>query len=343
MKVMKKWPGFEKGINLGGWLSQSNLKKEFLDTYITKDDIRQISEWGLDHVRLTVDYTLLQDEKGKMIDSGFEYIDRCLQWCDEYNVNMIIELHRIYGYYFIGGETDGGFFHNEKVVMRFLNIWIALAKRYGSRHERICFELLNAVMDAADQVSWMNIAKSAVSIIRVFAPQTKILVCGSRHSSVHSISTLSDFHDPNVGFSFHCYEPILFCQQQAYWRDDIPMDEKMSFPISKEEYHARLEKNPQIMFSAENTCPDLLGPDYFKNLFERAVNYVEKFDSIIYCVEYGVIDRADNASTIHWFKQIHEAFEHYGIGRALWTYKDLDYGLKDQRFEGIRETILQYL
>ena len=71
--------------------------------------------------------------------------------------------------------------------------------------------------------------------------------------------------------------------------------------------------------------------------------HVEKFDSIIYCVEYGVIDRADNASTIHWFKQIHEAFEHYGIGRALWTYKDLDYGLKDQRFEGIRETILQYL
>ncbi|MCQ2240320.1 glycoside hydrolase family 5 protein [Treponema sp.] len=340
---MKPWNGFRKGINLGGWLSQSSLKKDHLDTFITKEDIKQIADWGLDHVRIPVDYILLQDEKGGTVETGFEYIDRCLQWCDEYNVNLIIEIHKFYGYYFLDGETDEGFFHNEKVIMRFINIWISIAKRYGSRPDRICFELLNAVMDATDQDSWMNIARSAISIIRVFAPTTKILVCGSSHSSVNAITTLSDFHDPNVGFSFHCYEPLLFCQQQAYWRDDIPNDAKMSFPVSKEEYHERLEKYPAIRFSAKNTCPDLLGPDYFKNLFQRAVNYVEKLNTIIYCVEYGAIDRADNASTLQWFKQIHEAFEFHGIGRALWTYKELDYGLKDQRFEGIREIILQYL
>lgn len=340
---MEPWNGFRKGINLGGWLSQSSLKKDHLDTFITKEDIKQIADWGLDHVRVPVDYTLLQDEKGGSKEENFEYLDRCLEWCDEYNINMIIEIHRFYGYYFLDGETEEGFFHNEQVIMRFINIWISIAKRYGSRPDRVAFELLNAVMDAADQDSWMNISKSAISIIRVFAPQSKILVCGSSHSSVHAITTLSDFHDPNVGFSFHCYEPLLFCQQQAHWRDDIPNDAKMSFPVSKEEYHERLEKYPAIRFTAKNTCPDLLGPDYFKNLFQRAVNYVEKLNTIIYCVEYGAIDRADNASTLQWFKQIHEAFEFHGIGRALWTYKGLDYGLKDPRFEGIREIILQYL
>lgn len=340
---MKQWNGFIKGINLGGWLSQSNLKREHLDTFITRDDIKQIAEWGLDHIRLTVDYALIQDKTGQTKENGFEYIDRCLKWCDEFNLNMIIEIHKFYGYNFLDGETDEGFFHNEKVIMHFINMWIAIAKRYGSRPERICFELLNAVMDTRDHDSWINIAKSAISIIRVFAPKTKILVCGSGQSCVNSILTLNDFHDPNIGFSFHCYEPILFCQQQAYWRDDIPHDEKMSFSVSKEEYYNRLARHPAIQFSSKITCPDLLGPDYFKNLFKRAVNYAEKLDTVIQCVEYGVIDRADNASTLMWFKQIHEAFEFHGIGRALWTYKEMDFGLKDQRFEGIREIILKNL
>lgn len=340
---MKKWKGFEKGVNLGGWLSQNDYKKETLDTFITKDDFARISSWGLDHVRIPIDYTLLQDDKGKILELGFEYLDRALQWCDEFNLNMIIDLHRIHGYNFLEGETGEGFFHNEKIVMRFLNIWIALAKRYGSRPDRICFELLNAVMKATDQISWMNIAKSAISIIRVFAPETKILVCGSRHSSVHSITTLTDFHDQNIGFSFHCYEPLLFCQQNAYWRDDMPKGIKVNFPMSGKDYHALIEKYPSIASSEQNTCPDLFGPEYFKDLFKRAVNYVEKLDSIIYCVEYGVIDQADNASTIQWFRQIHEAFEFYGIGRALWAYKEMDYGILDPRFEGIREVILQNL
>lgn len=338
---MKAWNGFYKGINLGGWLAQSSLKKEHLETFITKDDIKQIAQWNFDHIRLPIDYSLIQDENGKLIESGIEYIDRCLRWCDEFNLNLIIEIHRFYGYYFLNGETEDGFFHNEKVIMKFLNLWIDLAKRYGSRPERVCFELLNAVMDTNDQDSWINISKSAISIIRVFAPKTKILVCGARHSSVHSITTLCDFNDPNVGFSFHCYEPILFCQQQADWRPDIPQNDKMSFPISTKEYFDRINKNPELQLTTKNTCPDLLGPNYFKDLFQRAVNYADKIGTIIYCVEYGVIDKADNVSTLNWFKQIHEAFEFHGIGRSLWTYKELLFGLKEQRFEGIREIILQ--
>ena len=36
---MREFPGFKKGINLGGWLSQSTLKKEHLDTFITENDL----------------------------------------------------------------------------------------------------------------------------------------------------------------------------------------------------------------------------------------------------------------------------------------------------------------
>ena len=56
---MKEFIGYKKGINLGGWLSQCNHCREHYDSFINESDIRRISEWGLDHIRLPVDYELV--------------------------------------------------------------------------------------------------------------------------------------------------------------------------------------------------------------------------------------------------------------------------------------------
>ena len=62
---MKTWNGFEKGINLGGWLSQWDLTdREHLETFITEQDIQDIRAMGADHVRLPVDYSLIEEEDG---------------------------------------------------------------------------------------------------------------------------------------------------------------------------------------------------------------------------------------------------------------------------------------
>lgn len=44
---MKKLVGFEKGVNLGGWLSQGSLEKEHLDTFISEKDIEKNRVLGL--------------------------------------------------------------------------------------------------------------------------------------------------------------------------------------------------------------------------------------------------------------------------------------------------------
>jgi aryl-phospho-beta-D-glucosidase BglC (GH1 family) len=44
------------GINLGGWISQYKyFDPRHFDTFITKEDIRRISDWGFDHIRLPID------------------------------------------------------------------------------------------------------------------------------------------------------------------------------------------------------------------------------------------------------------------------------------------------
>ena len=52
--------GFNKGINLGGWFSQCDYSEERLNNFIHEEDVTKIASWGFDHVRLPVDYNILQ-------------------------------------------------------------------------------------------------------------------------------------------------------------------------------------------------------------------------------------------------------------------------------------------
>ena len=47
---MRKFTGYEKGINLGGWLSQCDHSKERYETFIVEQDLENISKWGMDHI-----------------------------------------------------------------------------------------------------------------------------------------------------------------------------------------------------------------------------------------------------------------------------------------------------
>ena len=53
---MKKLEGFQKGVNLGGWISQfDRYDTVHFDTFITRADIEEIAGIGFDHVRVPVD------------------------------------------------------------------------------------------------------------------------------------------------------------------------------------------------------------------------------------------------------------------------------------------------
>ncbi len=72
------------GINLGGWISQYPAYDHgHFKTFISAADIKRIADWGMDHVRLPVDYPLLEDDDhpGVYKQSGFDYIESCLEWC----------------------------------------------------------------------------------------------------------------------------------------------------------------------------------------------------------------------------------------------------------------------
>ena len=74
----------------GGWLSQcSEYSEQHYNTFISENDIKTISKWGLDHVRLPIDYNVLEDEDGNIIENGYAHINDCITWCRKYGLSLI--------------------------------------------------------------------------------------------------------------------------------------------------------------------------------------------------------------------------------------------------------------
>ena len=81
----------------------------------------------------------------------------------------------------------------------------------------------------------------------------------------------------------------------------------------------------------------------FLRLFADAVRIAEERNVPLYCGEYGVIDRAEDADAAAWYQAISAAFERFGIGRAAWTYRCMDFGVTDACREKIADQIIKLL
>lgn len=344
---MRVFEGYQKGVNLGGWISQCNrYEKDYYETFIVEKDIEVLAGWGLDHVRVPVDYQVVEDEEGNYIEDGFGYISSCIEWCRKYHLNMILDLHKTAGYAFDerGGEDPDAFFKDEKLQQRFIRLWQEFAKRFGKHHDMLAFELLNEIVNPSVAKEWNAIAKKAIAAIREIAPDNYILVGGVNYNNAVSVPLLDEPYDDKIVYNFHCYEPLVFTHQKAYWVEGMTKDFDMPYPASLEEYREKSRRFDEKAMGAIFTKGlTKVGPELFETLFADAIRTAEERNVPLYCGEYGVIDQAPLEDTVRWYRDIHEVFVKYGIGHAAWTYKDKDYGLIDPHYAEIKEQLIELL
>ena len=344
---MNKLIGYQKGVNLGGWLSQGSLELAHIDSFIKEEDIKRIKDLGCDHLRLPVDFENIYDEK-KQCDNpvGYKYIDLCLEWCKKYGLNVVLDLHKAPGYTFDDFEYSAGFFKNPKLSELFLDIWDRLSKRYAKYSNMLMLEMLNEVTSFDVIKEWNALALRCIEIIRKNSKDVKILFGGVGYSSVKAVKYIPKIDDPNIVLNIHFYEPMAFTHQGAYWVEGMPLDFRMPFPIDEQKYKEVASVcKPLVngtLGSAENAI-SLLRGNFFYDLLKEAIDVANEYNQPLYCGEYGVIDRADTKSTLNWFKAIHKVFEEFGIGRAVWNYKRMDFGIIDDHYKDIYLDIKEYL
>lgn len=343
--MLRTFEGFTKGINLGGWLSQNHLTPEHLAHFITEPDIEKISSLGVDHVRLPIDYNLVEDEEGNTIESGYLYIDNCIQWCTSRNLNVVLDLHKTAGYVFDDSEYSASFFHNAKLQERFMKLWDKLSARYGQYSDHVAFELLNEVVDPDVADIWNSMIEEVIQRIRKNAPDTWILVGGTRSNSIITLKDLKAPYDDKIAFNFHCYEPLIVTHQAAYWVDGMPKNYTLDYPISIQKCIDETERliDPNYAFPIKPYADLMCGKDFFRLFFNEAILIAEQYNVPLYCGEYGVINMATPEIALRWYQDIHAVFEEYGIARAAWTYKEMDFGITDEHYSPIFEELLKNL
>ena len=124
--------------------------KEFRENYITREDVRHLAELGYNSVRIPfTSRVLLEEEPGLLWrEEGFQLLDRCIDWCEEFGIYVFLDMHGA-----PGGQTGANIDDSIDDVPRLfldadswnkaLEIWGKLADRYADRWIVGGYDLLN--------------------------------------------------------------------------------------------------------------------------------------------------------------------------------------------------------
>lgn len=223
----KGWEGFERGIGIGGWLT--NYKRfnvlpqekrlaitegdlEHFDTYITEGDVERIKRWGFDHIRLGFDQIVLEEAPGKWRERTFGRIDAFIGWCAKHKINAVLNLHKAVGNY-CDIEESVKLLDDEKLQDRFVALWLEMERRYA-KHPGLAFEILNEVRDVKPEL-WNRLADRTLRAIREKNPGRWVVIGSTCWGSAHTLGKLKLWDDERVVYTFHNYEPFMFTHQRG--------------------------------------------------------------------------------------------------------------------------------
>lgn len=332
----------DRGINLGGYLSQCEHGREHYENYINKSDIERIAGWGFDHVRLPIDYEVLETEEGEPIEEGYSIVDRAVNWCKECGLSIVLDLHKAFGYDFndAGDSEKNNLFGSEKLQQRFLDLWERISSNF-SRYDNVAFELLNEVVEEDNAEAWNSLIARAVKVIRKNAPDTYIIYGGIQWNSAKTLKLLDKPEDDKIIFTFHFYEPLLFTHQKAYWVKKMGEDWDVSYPDTMDAYMERSKTIGDQGKAVYESGLDYIDKQLIDDLVQDAIRAAENAGVGLYCGEFGVIDRAPVKDTLNWYRDVNEVFSKYNIRYCVWSYKEMDFGIADEHYDSVRDELIK--
>ncbi|MBQ4898708.1 cellulase family glycosylhydrolase [Paenibacillus sp. Marseille-P2973] len=193
--------------------------KRFRDDYVTREDIRLMAEQGYNSVRIPIGWrVLMEDEPGiHWKEDGFELIDRCLDWCEEFGIYAFLDLHGA-----PGGQTGANIDDSVDDFPRLLTdedswnkgieLWKELARRYRDRWIVGGYDLLNepvrpGIMEGKHEHYLVRklvaFYEEAIAAIREIDSRHMLSVEG--HHWATNTAVFYKPYDPNMVIHFHRY------------------------------------------------------------------------------------------------------------------------------------------
>jgi aryl-phospho-beta-D-glucosidase BglC (GH1 family) len=260
-------PMLIKGTNLGNWLNPEGYMfkfnktssprlineafselfgpaetqkfwKQYLANYITKGDIRYLHALGMNSIRVPFNYRLFTDEYymgGNGIQRGFALLDTVVNWCEEENMTVLLDMHAA-----PGGQTGDNiddsyaypFLYESKEDQELLcSIWTKIATHYKNNITIMGYDLFNEPIPHFFDTVHLNpllepLFKKVTAAIRKVDKNHLIFLEGAQWAS--NFSAFGKPFDDKLVYQFHKYwTPTTIDVIQSY----IDFRDKYNVPI----------------------------------------------------------------------------------------------------------------
>lgn len=329
---MKKFIGFEHGMGIGGWLT--NYKRfnvlpqdrrlcltigdmEHFATYITEKDIEYIASLGMDHIRLGFDQIVVEESPYVYREEILSHIDNFIGWCEKYNLNVVLNLHKAIGNY-CDIDEDVQLLDSDELQERFIALWIEFEKRYSNK-DAIAFEILNEVRNV-DPEKWNLLAEKTINELSKRNQTRKIIIGSICWNSPDTLKYLKVYDDENIIYTFHTYAPFEFTHQRGVLQAaPLYYNRTMPYPCDIERYR----DYQNVVFGNEAAYFDFekMDMDYIRHSLRNAVEFTKQHpDKILWCGEFGTIRHANIKWRENWMCDVISVLKENDIPYCVWNY-----------------------
>lgn len=223
------------------------LRQTFRDNWFTEDDVKKIAAAGLNSVRLPIWWRAINNSDEEY-GGGLEYIDNCIEWCNNSSLYVILDLHGAPGGQNkigknTGEQTNADLWNNETFRNQTVDWWRTIAERYKNESTVAGYDILNEADgnlstkdDFEDMIILYDKIYDAIRDVEKHQKRKHIIIleAGMLSQDLPRMPMPKDKGWENVVYSFHyhltnCTDPyeaqsVFFSQLQAIaLQYDVPI------------------------------------------------------------------------------------------------------------------------
>jgi endoglucanase len=233
-------PVLFRGVGLGGWLVPEGYmlkipgygSPSYIDSlvedligpqnrdqfwaiyeanHVDRIDIEYIAQWGYNSIRLPFHYKVFWDpDSNNFREKGFALVDTLLQWCEQYDLYMILDMHCA-----PGGQNKDNISDSDGIEARLwtdpanqqltFKIWKGIAQRYVNEYRIVGFDLINepVLPQGYSNSVLRNFYIQLTDTIRSVDANHIVFIEGNWYAT--DFNFLTPPFDNNMVYSFHKY------------------------------------------------------------------------------------------------------------------------------------------
>lgn len=313
------------GANVGGWLSQSPLTPEHLESFITEADFKAMAEAGFNAVRVPFNAKLLWSQEQALRPEGLAWLDKAVAWGHAAGLTVILDLHEIAGHSFVDAAAND-LYSNKDERRSGARLWKALAEHYVSHGNDLWFELLNEAV-APSQAAWVEVAEQWLAAVRDVDERRPVVFGPNLWNAPAGFADLPKLDDPRIVYTFHFYEPHSFTHQGApwvKWAKSLPPQPYPGEPVGLREAMAAadIQAHAQADHLFQRWDRQALAA-----MLQPVLDFKAKHQVPVFCGEFGVYLKAGREDQLRWMGDLLGLLAEHRLGFTYWSWRGMDYGL----------------